>query len=399
MMKKSVAFFFFSLPDFVCFSLLFFSLSLFHNQMRLLLTFALFCVLSEAQITWVATGGGTTNSLAYSFDGSNWTGVGKSMFSIYGSGVACNYSPVRTFVAVGNGANNSIATSSDGISWTGLGKSIFSSRGNGVAYSAEKGIWVAVGIGSNSAATSTNGSTWTGLGSFFGSANAVAYGAGRWIIVGQGVSGCPFACSTATSTDAAVWSGVADTSLQIGYGVAYGQRKWVAVGTTSSGSSPIVYSSDGLSWRDATTASGIFASGSGIAFSSKQQRWIATGTGTTLAYSQDGIIWNAVTNNANIFTGFGTGVAFSSTQNKWVATGNGGNSLAISADGTTWTGLSSSAFSGGATGVAVNEPTTTVTTVTALTTSSPQGTTVPGEATNTIRVSIFAVLLTVAFVF
>jgi len=68
------------------------------------------------------------------------------------------------WVAVGDGANlaNTIATSTDGTAWTGLGKTIFSNYGSGVAYG--NGRLVAVGWGGNSIATSRDGNVWTGLG-------------------------------------------------------------------------------------------------------------------------------------------------------------------------------------------------------------------------------------------
>jgi hypothetical protein len=66
---------------------------------------------------WVAVGGGYTKSdtIAYSYDGMNWTGVGLTTFSSDGSGIAWNGS---LWVA-GGGGTNQIATSPDGINWTG----------------------------------------------------------------------------------------------------------------------------------------------------------------------------------------------------------------------------------------------------------------------------------------
>ena len=77
---------------------------------------------------YVAVGDGT-NTIAYSSDGITWTGLGTSIFSSIGYGVA--YNGTNRWVAVGNGTN-SIAYSSDGISWTGIGTSIFLNTGYGV---------------------------------------------------------------------------------------------------------------------------------------------------------------------------------------------------------------------------------------------------------------------------
>ena len=81
---------------------------------------------------WVAVGQGT-NSIAYSSDGSTWTGV-TNIFSTTGNNVSWNGS---LWVAVGYGTNT-LAHSSDGKTWTGRGKTIFSNSGYGVAWN--KGI-------------------------------------------------------------------------------------------------------------------------------------------------------------------------------------------------------------------------------------------------------------------
>jgi hypothetical protein len=89
---------------------------------------------------WVAVGAGT-NSIAYSFNGTNWIGVtGITIFGSSGIGVAWTGS---MWVAVGYGAGtNSIATSPDGITWTGVTSStIFNINygGYGVAWNSGKG--------------------------------------------------------------------------------------------------------------------------------------------------------------------------------------------------------------------------------------------------------------------
>jgi hypothetical protein len=85
---------------------------------------------------WVAVGEGT-NSIAYSSDGTFWTGVAgsTSLFNNYGAGVAwCG----SLWVAVGSGSFQ-IATSPDGINWTGLSSSVLSANGNRVAWNSGKG--------------------------------------------------------------------------------------------------------------------------------------------------------------------------------------------------------------------------------------------------------------------
>ena len=107
---------------------------------------------------WVAVGNGD-NTIAYSSDGITWTGLGNSIFSDTGRGVAWNGT---MWVAVGEGTNT-IAYSYDGITWTEVSgsTSIFSTNGCGVAWNGK--FWIAVGQGINSIAYSYDGITWTGV--------------------------------------------------------------------------------------------------------------------------------------------------------------------------------------------------------------------------------------------
>ena len=66
---------------------------------------------------WVAVGDGTTYTIAYSTNGTTWTGVtGSASIFLYGTGIAWNGT---MWVATGNGTY-SIAYSPDGIHWTGV---------------------------------------------------------------------------------------------------------------------------------------------------------------------------------------------------------------------------------------------------------------------------------------
>jgi hypothetical protein len=106
---------------------------------------------------FIALGEGS-HSLAVSYDGVSWTGLGTSIFSVKGTGVAYG---LTTWVAVGEGIANTIAVSTDGLTWTGLGKSVFSTRGNAIFWNGVN--FVATGEGINSVAYSVDGYNWTGL--------------------------------------------------------------------------------------------------------------------------------------------------------------------------------------------------------------------------------------------
>ena len=80
-------------------------------------------------LMWVAVGTGT-NSIAYSTDGKNWTGLGNTIF---GEGKGVSWTGTK-WVALGS--VNRIAYSYDGINWVGVSNSnaIFSSYGGRLAW-------------------------------------------------------------------------------------------------------------------------------------------------------------------------------------------------------------------------------------------------------------------------
>jgi hypothetical protein len=292
---------------------------------------------------WVATGYGTINTLAYSTDGIFWTGLGKTIFTNYATSVASssplNFTPEipkvdekserKMWVGVGSGADT-IAYSTDGIVWIGLGATIFSTTGWGVAYNGS--MWVAVGSGTNSIAYSNDGISWTGLGvSIFSLAGwNIAWNGSMWVAVGQGTN------TIAYSNDGISWTGLGNSILELGRGIAWNGSMWVAVGQ---GTNSIAYSTDGINWTglDAT----IFTtSGYDIAWNGNM--WVAVGWGTNhIAYSYDGINWTGL--GTSIFGSIGYGVAWNGSM--WVAVGQGTNHVAYSYDGINWTGLGTSMFS------------------------------------------------------
>ena len=297
----------------------------------------------------IAVGTGT-NTIAYSSDGINWTpsSNGNSIFT-YGRGVAWNGT---LWVAVGSGTTNTIATSPDGITWTGLGKTIFSLRGRGVAWNGT--LWVAVGEGTNTIATSPDGITWTGRFDSNGNSifslrgRGVAWNGTLWVAVGEGTTN-----TIAYSYDGITWTGLGSSIFTgYGYGVAWNGTLWVAVGE---GTNTIATSPDGITWTGRFDSNGnsIFTYGYGVAWNGTL--WVAVGEGTnTIAYSYDGITWTPSSNGNSIFSTYGYGVAWNGTL--WVAVGDGTtNTIATSPDGITWTGRGRSIFDTIGYGVAWNK--------------------------------------------
>jgi hypothetical protein len=80
--------------------------------------------------------------------------------------------------------------------------------------------------------TATNSGVW----------NALAYGNGRWMAVGSN-------SSHMTSTDAITWNAV--TTINHSWkGIAYGNNTWVAVGERSYDQGRVMYSTNGTTWTD-----------------------------------------------------------------------------------------------------------------------------------------------------
>ena len=121
------------------------------------------------------------------------------------------------------------------------------------------------------------------------------------------------------------------------FGVYWSGKLWVAGGT---GTNCLAYSYDGINWEASSGGNSIFTSCNGLGWNG--YLWIAGGQGTnTLAYSYDGINWVSSANGNTILT---DGCWEITTNGKiWVAGGRGSGThrLAYSYDGINWTGSSS----------------------------------------------------------
>jgi trimeric autotransporter adhesin len=118
----------------------------------------------------------------------------------------------------------------------------------------------------------------------------------------------------------------------------------------------IMNSTDGYNWCN--SVNGTFPEyGNGIAYSERQNKWVAVGYGksplNSILHSYDGLNW--ISSIKGGFTtiqnySFGNGVAYDSTINTWVATGLHNfatSTLQNSTDGIHWTGATSGGFNGG----------------------------------------------------
>ena len=92
--------------------------------------------------------------------------------------------------------------------------------------------------------------------------------------------------------------------MNVGYGVAWNGKMWVAVGKGADNS--IAYSKDGVVWTRLVGSNSILEIGIGVAWNGRM--WVAVGRGNGgIAYSSDGITWILVV--SSIFGKMGNGVA------------------------------------------------------------------------------------------
>ena len=168
---------------------------------------------------------GSTNSVATSSNGTNWTlrtAVANTWRSVcYGY----NTSGTGLFVAVSTSGTNRVMYSYNGITWTGVASANESAEWYSVCYG--NGLFVAVanaGTG-NRVMTSPNGITWTSRTAVSYSWRSVCYGNGLFTAVAD----VGFGQNAMTSPDGINWT-LRTTPFDISYGaVTYGNGTFVAV--------------------------------------------------------------------------------------------------------------------------------------------------------------------------
>jgi hypothetical protein len=166
---------------------------------------------------WVAVGGGS-NMFATSYDGINWTAQPSN--AIFGdAGVQAIAYNGNLWVATGNQGTSTIAYSSNGSNWTGADTSaafVFQSWGNTVAWNGS--IWVAGGTSASGLclAYSSNASNWTLSPSqtFNFDCWSVAWNGLQWTAVGDSNA------TIARSTNGVNWTTISSALFTDGYAVA-----------------------------------------------------------------------------------------------------------------------------------------------------------------------------------
>jgi len=310
--------------------------------------------------TWVAGGhGGVLNAVLYSTNGTDWlenytlpapsppnNRLGTVNKVVYGNGKWMAVG-VQTIQIMG------ITASTNASEWSfPVLPVVISPSGdslNGKLYDVTtdgNNKWVAVGKGniggsSNILYSIDGANNWSyALGNPFesgGTGYSVAYGDGKWVAVGSATE------SVWYSSNASDWLPATGGAFSNGRGnsVVYdGKGMWVAVGSGSNHTSNIWYSSNASNWlpatggafdTDLTLFKPIITSGKKVVYSNSL--WVAVGFGLSNQHiwqSSDGIVWSNCSGGA-----FGEGaqdeagrdIAYGRTT--WASVGDGGFSNTI----------------------------------------------------------------------
>jgi len=202
--------------------------------------------LYDGAMYWKSNGG---NTYSNSVDGEYWdsfsTITDMSMSSVRRFVANTPNEAIATIqplsIATGEG-HNTLAYSYDGMYWTGLGKNTFTERANRAVWNGQ--LWVAVGKGSNWVATSYDGMEWQRRESYILSEGYdVAWNGNRFVAVGKGNT-----ATIATSTDGIYWDAIANsTSIFTNHAskVSWTGKTWLVYG---SGTNTTAISIDGRNW-------------------------------------------------------------------------------------------------------------------------------------------------------
>ncbi len=326
--------------------------------------------------------GDSSRGTANSADGGrSWGSSAVSLSRSAFRGGVCNdaFWNGAVWAAVGYDAvtGAKVATSKDGVTWTQIPAGSVPIAGILYSIMWNGSVWMVGGDGAPTNDANTNSIAWSpDLATWIGIANTdtklrivkrIAWNGMYWVAVGAGdVS----TIMHSVDKNGLKWE---DTYLTSGVGnktadittvvndVVWGGGRWVAVGRGNSilggGGVSILYSADtpevvgvnaaaaeyaikGRRWTGVASSAQLFPYGANsVCWNGK--RFVATGpasatcsTGNIIAWSADGISWNAYSSAKTVAPG-----------QRWVAVGSGSRAcIALSADGRVWTDVSGSAL-------------------------------------------------------
>jgi Photosynthesis system II assembly factor YCF48 len=280
-------------------------------------------------LTWsndrfVATSSvGTAGYIIWSTDGLSWNlGYdGGRGFYIYNSG----YKSSNDITMVGSSAM--IAKATGNVStWrmTSLGAAVAAATQiGGIAYSPTLDKWVATRAGTFVYTSTDDGTTWTAVTAGTGSSAGfgITWGTGQGFVLGTAGGIASY------SADGTTWSGYSFSDA--GYGVCYGNSKFVMTSAFNAGN--ISYSTTGQTGSWTTVATGVAQVFIGVCWTGAQ--FVAVGANGSIVTSPDAISWTSRTSGT---TDQFYGVGAISTSIIYASTGTG--KVYYSTDsGVTWT--------------------------------------------------------------
>jgi hypothetical protein len=283
-------------------------------------------------LEWVSVGYNISvnhSTIEYSTPGASWFYLENFLGPIGPTGPGANLLTTNFTLAGGVGVNDTLAYSYDGITWKGLGKTVFTIVCRAIGWNGT--LWVGGGEGTCSLGYSANGLNWyqvSGSRSIFSSVNCIAWGNNVWVAVGRGTY-----CG-AYSYDGKNWTGLSNLTTILGesYSIAFNGTKFIALSINSGGTNTMASSLDGINWLG-YTPSGLNINLLNVATNGSQ--WIVTtADSSSLFTSSDGINFTKTIDNG-IYRGF---VGWNGYE--WLAAGYNLYSsplLYTSLDGITWT--------------------------------------------------------------
>lgn len=228
----------------------------------------------------VSSSGAGSNRVMTSPDGITWTirtaAAANSWYDVaFGNGI---------FVAISWDGTNRVMTSPDGITWTAQNPPEANSWqtiafGNGV-------FVIASSNGTNRIMTSPDGVTWTPRTSGASVFYDVTYGAGLFVLVGNGV--------IRTSPDGVTWTGQTSPQANPWITVTYGNGMFVAF-SIGGGTQKLMTSPDGITWTGRIPPSSSNGWGA-VTYGNGRFVALAQSSGTDRSMtSTDGITWTTST--------------------------------------------------------------------------------------------------------
>jgi len=129
----------------------------------------------------ICTGISTTNSLYFSGNGKIWQGLGVAALGQYANAIIYAQN-IWVGGSYNNGQANTMAYSYDGITWVGLGKTVFTVECAAIAFG--NSLFVAVGRGTVTSAYSADGIVWIRTANVFGTKGwNICFGQGFFLVV------------------------------------------------------------------------------------------------------------------------------------------------------------------------------------------------------------------------